>query len=430
MTSPVPDRRTVVTGLGVCSPIGSELTAFWEALRAGRSGIRRISLMDVSPLPCQIAGEITDFDPRKTLDKKQQRSLRMMARTVQLGVVTAAKAVENARFDRNRLDPERFGVVFGAGMISTELEDLSRASALAASEKSELDLRIWGEAGLREIPPLWMLKYLPNMPACHVSIFQDARGPNNSITVSEAASLLAIGEAHRTIARGLADVMLAGGADSKLDPLAFIRHTLFQKLSTRNDAPEKACRPFDRHRDGLVLGEGGGVLVLEDYEHAQARGATIYAEVVGFAAGFDAAKDGSGLARTIQRALAEAQIGPEQIDHINAHGLSSPEDDIREARAIATVFGNLPVPVWAAKSYFGNAGASGSSLELIGSILALRHGELPVTLNYETPDPACPIAVHANEKRPTTQPYVLKLAFSDLGQCGALVLRIERGANQ
>jgi 3-oxoacyl-[acyl-carrier-protein] synthase II len=267
-----------------------------------------------------------------------------------------------------------------------------------------------------------MLKYLPNMLACHISILHDARGPNNSITESDVASLLALGEAYRILTRDQADFFLVGGAESKINPLSMVRQCLFEPLSRCNEAPDKACRPFDRRRDGIVLGEGAGVFVMEELNHARKRGARIYAEVVGFGAAFDRKCNGEGLARAVTAALTEAGVGPEQIDHINAQGLASREADITEAKGLQAIFGNLRTPVFAAKSYIGNLGAGAGTTELAASVLGLEHGVLPATLNYEEADPDCPINVAA-EPRALTKPYVLKVSFTRMGQCAALVLR-------
>jgi 3-oxoacyl-[acyl-carrier-protein] synthase II len=268
-----------------------------------------------------------------------------------------------------------------------------------------------------------MLKYLPNMLACQVSILHDAQGPNNSITESEVASLLALGEAHRILQRDQADFFLVGGAESKLNPLSVVRQCLFEPLSQRNDAPEKACRPFDRDHDGMVVGEGGTVLCVEDLEHARRRGATIYAEVVGFGAAFDVRRNGRGLARAIRSALADANVKPGDIDHVNAHATGAPEIDRWEARGVAEVFGLNGVPVFAAKGYFGHLGAAGSLAELAASVLGLSHGLTPTTANFETLDPECPVQVIAREPRPVSRPHVLKTAFTSSGQCAALVIK-------
>src|SRR5437868_3431141 len=258
---------------------------------------------------------------------------------------------------------------------------------------------------------MWLLNQVPNMLACHVSILHNAQGPNNSITQTDVAGLLALGEAFRTIRRGRADIFLTGGADDKINPITLARQCLFSPLSRGNDAPEKACRPFARDRDGIVLGEGGGVLVLEELEHARRRGARIYAEVVGFGAAFDGDRTARGLARAIRAALQEAAIGPEDLDHVNAHGYSTVEGDIWEARGLCEVFGggSSSLPVLAVKSYFGNLGSAGGPTELAASLLAFAHVELPPTLNYEHPDPQCPANV-ITRPHAMTRPYFLKIS--------------------
>ena len=281
-------RRAVITGIGVLSPIGLGRRPFWESLRAGRSGVRPISHFDTSTLSTRIGGQITDFDARKFVAKDQRKQLKVMSRSIQLAVAASQLALDDGGVNPAELDPTRFGVEFGAGLIASELEELGPASQVSANgQAGRVNLRDWGEKGLPLIPPLWMLKYLPNMLACHVSILHNAQGPNNTITETDAAGLLALGEAYRIIGRDQADLFLVGGADSKLNPLSLTRHSLFERLSQRNDAPEKACRPFDRGRDGAVIGEGAGVFVLEELSHAQRRGARIYAEVVGFGSAFD-----------------------------------------------------------------------------------------------------------------------------------------------
>lgn len=419
-------RRAVLTGIGVVTSIGSDAGSFWESLLAGRSGIRRISLFDASRLPVQIAGEITDFDARNFVDKKDRKGLRVMARTIQLAVAAAQRALDHGRVNKEQLDPARFGVEFGSGMIATELDELGEA-ALASTNcvPGRVDLPRWGEFALPTIPPLWMLKYLPNMLACHVSILHNAQGPNNTITENDVASLQALGEAYRIIGRDDADFFLVGGAESKINPLSMVRQSLYEALSRRNEAPEKACRPFDRARDGIVLGEGGSVLVLEEREHARRRGARVYAEVVGFGAAFDRERTGAGLARAIRAALAEAGVAPEEVDHVNAQGFSGVKADSWEAQGIREVFGDCrpPVAVFAPKSYFGNLGAGAGTTELAASVLALEQGVLPPTLNYEEADPACPVVVHAGAPRPLGRRHAVKVSFTEMGQCAAVVLR-------
>jgi 3-oxoacyl-[acyl-carrier-protein] synthase II len=299
------------------------------------------------------------------------------------------------------------------------------AQVSANGRAGSVDLHKWGQQGIPNIQPLWMLKYLPNMLACHISIMHNAQGPNNTITECDVAGLLALGEAFRILGRDQADLFLVGGAESRINPLGMARQCLFQPLSRRNEEPAKALRPFDRLRDGMVLGEGAGVFILEDVGHALKRGARIYTEMVGFGASFDRGKTGAGLARAIGAALAEAGCQPEDIDHINAQGNGTIEGDAREARGLQLVFDNCrpAVPVFAAKSYIGNLGAGGASTELVASLLAFQHGELPVTLNYEQPDPACPVMVAAGENRAITRKHFLKVNFTELGQCAAAVFR-------
>jgi len=421
-----PSRRVVITGIGIISPIGRDAASYWRSLQEGRSGIRPIQSFDVSGLPVRIAGEIPDFNAKEFIEKKNHRGLKVMARTIQLAVAGAQRALDDGKVDKSKLEPTRFGVEFGAGLIATELADLAEAACISANcQPGHVDLEKWGEQGLPAIQPLWMLKYLPNMLACHVSILHDARGPNNSITESDVASLLALGEAYRILVRDQADFFLVGGAESKLNPLSLVRQCLFEHLSHRNDEPAKACRPFDRDRDGLVLGEGATVFCVEALEHARRRGARIYGEIIGFGAAFDPSLQGDGLTRAVRAALAEAAIGPQEVDHINAHGLATRESDAWEARNLQEIFGNCssPVPVFAAKSYIGNLGAGGSTTELAASLLAMNNGRVPPTLNYEQPDLDCPISVLCGEPRPMTRPYVLKVSFTQMGQCGAMIVR-------
>jgi 3-oxoacyl-[acyl-carrier-protein] synthase II len=420
-------RRVVITGVGVLSPLGSNVTDFWQALCAGRSGIRPIRAFDASGLPVRIAGEVEGFDPKDYIvDKIHRRSIRMMARTIQLGVAAANLALADGRVEEARLDPTRFGVEFGAGLIASELPELAEAARASINCQPNLvDLAKWGEQGISNIQPLWMLKYLPNMPACHVSIQHNAQGPNNTITESDVASLLALGEAFRTLRRDGADFFLVGGVESKVNPLSMVRQCLFETLSHRNDAPEKACRPFDRARDGMVIGEGGTVLVVEDLDHAQRRGARIYAEVAGFGSAFDSRMSGSGITRAVRAALAEANLPPGDLDHVNANGLATPQADIMEARGLQPICGNGPdaVEVVALKGYLGNLGAAAGTTEVAASALALHHRLLPGTLNHEEPDLECPVRVHVGSPRPVRRGAALAVGFTPAGQCAAVVLR-------
>jgi 3-oxoacyl-[acyl-carrier-protein] synthase II len=333
--------------------------------------------------------------------------------------------MDDAKVDKAKLDPTRFGIEFGSGLLSTELRDLAEASRVSCLAPDwRVDLEKWGSEGLGLIEPLWMLKYLPNFLASHISILHNAQGPNNSITQSSVSSLLALGEAHRILRRGQADLMLVGGAESKFNAMGWTHNCLFQPMSKRNDVPDKASRPFDKDRDGVVFGEGAGVLVAETLEHAKGRGARIYGEVMGFGAAFDgaSASSGSGNARATRAALDQANVSPDAIDHINANGISTIDGDRREAEGLREVFGSRPAPVFAAKSYFGDVGAGSGIVEMALSMLAQGAGTLPATLNYDQPDPNCPVAVN---RAPHTiqKPCFLKVGFNEMGQCAAAVIR-------
>ena len=418
-------RRAVLTGIGVVTPIGLDGASFRKSLREGRGGIHTVRSFDASALPVHFGGEVLDFDARNYLEKKERKRLNVMVRTIQFAVAAAQLAMNDAGLNKETLDPARFGVVMGTGTIPGDIGDLGPAAQTSLDGvPNQIDLKKWGEHGISLIPPMWMLNHVPNMLACHVSILHNAQGPNNTISQTDAGGLLALGEAFRALQRGRADVFLAGGADAKINPLTMARQCLFAPLSRRNDAPEKACRPFDRGRDGVVLGEGGGVFVLEELEHARGRGAHIYAEVLGFGSAYDRRHDGAGLARAARIALAESRIALGEVDHVNAQGYSTPITDALEAHALGEVFGQeaQSLSVFAAKSYFGNSGAASGPMELAASLFAAEEGVLPPTLNYEEPDPMCPVRVE-REPQPVARPCFLKIGFTELGQCSAMVCR-------
>jgi len=420
-------RRAVLTGIGVLTPIGLDVPTFWDAFRNGQGGVRRIQAFDRSALSTRFGGEVLGFDSRNYLDKKERKRLNVMGRTIQFAVAGAQLALADSGVDKSRLDPARFGVEYGAATIPSELEELGPAARVCANcQPGTVHLANWGGAGIGCIPPMWMLNHVPNMLACHVSILHNAQGPNNTITQTDVAGLLALGEAYRTLIRDRADFFLVGGADTMISPINMVRQCLFRRLSRRNDAPERASRPFDRLRDGIIPGEGGGAVVLEEFDHARRRGGRIYAEVVGFGAAFGRSGEAAshGLVRAIRAALAEAGVGPEDIDHVNAQGYSAVDWDAWEAQGLSEVFGGCgrPVPVFAPKSYFGNLGAGSSIPELAASLLAFEHNLVPATLNYKEPDPACPVTV-TRTPQPVSRPFFLKVSFTELGQCAAVVCR-------
>ncbi|HEV3339218.1 MAG TPA: beta-ketoacyl-[acyl-carrier-protein] synthase family protein [Pirellulales bacterium] len=417
--SPVPE--VVVTGLGVVSPIGIGISAFWNSLDSQASGIRRILQFDTSGVGIDCGGEVLDFDAKDFV--KPRKSLKVMSRDIQLGVVAATLATQEAGITAESVHPERMGIAFGADMMHCEPEDISNAFRRSIAD-GRFDFRLWGKAAMEEIYPLWMLKYLPNMPACHIAIAHDARGPNNSHSLSECSSLMAIGEAVRVIERGDADVMIGGGTGTRVQPMIWVRSSL-QEVTRRRDAPEKLSRPFDALRDGFVNGEGAAALVLERRDHAQARGVKIWARVLGYGSSHEPRSasrlpDGSGTRRAIVAALRSAGMDRQDIGHVNAHGLSTVCDDRAEARAIRAELDD--VPVTAPKSYFGNLAAGTGAVEAVASVLALERGRIPVTLNYERPDPECPINVVAHRPLSGTKPTALLLNHAVTGQSVAVVI--------
>ncbi len=416
-------RRTVLTGLGVICPIGAGPTAVWQALLAGVPGVHTITCLNPFALPSKMAGEVRDFSAKALIEKSYRRTLNAMARTVEFGVIGCQHAMQDAGLTKGSIAPERIGVEFASVMGATELDDLGPASKKSIQDDGlGPNMATWGSSGLNEVPPLWMLKYLPNMPACHASIIYDIQGPSNTQIPGDTAGAVALGEALRIIRRGAADAMLVGGSEAKVHPLSLSRFNLFAQFSKRNHDPEGAIRPFDRDRDGTAPGEGVAAFTLEDLEHARTRNAKIYGEVVAVASGVDRGMTGPGLARVIRSALNAAGIQPRDVDHVNAHGLGTTNGDAFEARGIAEVFGKS-VQVFAPLSRFGNLGAGSGLLELACSVLALQNGLLPGTLNHANPDPACPVAVHTGAPRPVAKPYVVKLSNTELGQCSAIVIR-------
>jgi 3-oxoacyl-[acyl-carrier-protein] synthase II len=431
------ERRVVITGLGLLSPLGIGLEPFWSALEEGKGGVRRLEAFPVDGVPIDAGGEIPGFDPKTLANPKHKKvltkSLKYMARDIQLAVAAAEMAMADAALVDGGVDPTRIGVDLGAGLISTELDELAPAISLATRPDESFDYATYGREGIPQIQPIWLLKYLPNMPACHISILNNCQGPSNSITEAEAASNVAIGEACRIIARGRADVMISGGADSKIHPLSVIRMSLLDQMSHWPGEPSRACRPFDRRRDGWVPGEGAGIVILEEREHALARGARIYGEVLGFGSGCDAVPgggldpEGVGTEIAVRAALRDAGLTPGEIGHVNAHGAATQAADLAEARALARVFGEGGVPVTALKGFMGNLVSGCGAVELIGSLLGVNRGRIPRTLNCDEPDPACPIDLVRGGSRPTANPTFLTTNLTRHGQAAALVVRGERG---
>jgi len=437
MVAPDSQRRVVITGIGLISPLGNSLETLGSALAERRSGVGPFTLLPAENLPVGFAGEATectesidDFgELPKDVKKMIRKGLKIMCRETKMGVASAQRAIADATFAEGLPDPERSGVLFGSDYMLTQPSEFTAGVGHCRDENGQFDFPRWGDEGMAQVTPLWLLKYLPNMPASHIAIFNDLRGPNNSLTLRESAGLSAVGEAYRTIVRGDAEMMVAGATGTRVHPTKTLHIILQEEFSPGHENPESACRPFDLDRDGMVLGEGAATLVLEELRSAQQRGATIYGEVAGHATStvldrdFVAHRD-IALANVMRGAMREAKIGAEKIGHVHAHGLSTRSCDVDEAKAINDVFGDRAekVPVTAAKSYFGNLGAGSGIVELIASLLAIRDGRLFPVLNYETPDPDCAISVATGDDVPAGSNFVT-VNVTPQGQAAAVLVR-------
>ncbi|MBM4002650.1 MAG: beta-ketoacyl-[acyl-carrier-protein] synthase family protein [Planctomycetes bacterium] len=420
--------------MGLVSPLGITPEAMDDALTARRSGFARLQRIPPEGLPIALGAEARDFNAEiddfgpleKTLQRTIKKGTKLMCREIQMGVAAAQRCLVDAGLVVSQRDPERTGVTFGSDHIMTVPEEFTAGIRKCLDENGKFQFPRWGDLGISNVDPLWLLKYLPNMPASHIAIYNDLRGPSNSITSREASSCLAIGEAYTTIARGSADAMIAGATGTRVHALRTV-HVLLQEEVARGEDLASLCRPFDRDRAGQVLGEGAGALLLEELTHARNRNARILGEVIGHGSSAVLSRRGEALPRealgnAMRQALRVADIRTEQVGHINAHGLGTRAADQAEAEAIRDLFGDRDVPVTAAKSYHGNLGAGGGVVELIASLLCLRSGSLFPTLNYRTPDPACPIRVATRDDESTGE-ICLKLSISPQGQAAAVVVR-------
>jgi 3-oxoacyl-[acyl-carrier-protein] synthase II len=387
-------KRVVITGIGIISPIGIGTKAFWENLLAGQVGIKRITQFDPGGFPCQLAGEVPAYKIGDYVPKSYRKATKVMARDIELAVIAADDAFKDAGLeskahtDSPTVDLARFGCNIGAGLISVDLNELTFALSAAAVD-GKLDLKKWGKEGMQQLTPLWLLKYLPNMLACHVTIVHGLKGPSNTITCADASSHLAIGEAFRTIQRGDSDLAICGGAETKVQPMGLMRQTLLKRLATNhNDTPAQAVRPFDTAATGTAVGEGGGLFILESLEHAQARGAKVYAELVGFGATQDTYKitapdpSGHSYGKAIGKALAEANLPPAAVDLLVPSGLGIPSHDRAELAGLHNVFGGGldRVALAPIKAQTGSL-AAGSGVDAAAAVLALHHNTIPPAIN-------------------------------------------------
>jgi 3-oxoacyl-[acyl-carrier-protein] synthase II len=425
------ERRVAITGLGLVTPLGHTPDSIWASVAECRGAVRPLEAFRIAGLPNDAGAEIRDFDLKKYSLPKYWNALRKtkkyLARDIQLAVAAAQLAVVDAGLDEGGVDPTRIGIDLGAGLISSELDELAPAIGQAYGAGKSFDFQVWGRESIEMIEPIWLLKYLPNMLACHISILIDCQGPSNTITEADASSNLA--EAARIISRGRADVMITGGADSKIHPLSLVRMSLFETISRWKGDPSQACRPFDRRRDGWVPGEGAGIVILEEWSHAQERGARILGEVLGGGSGCDAMPgggldpEGCGTEVAITAALEESGLAPEAVGHVNAHGSAGRVSDLAEARALERIFGQGGVPVTALKGYMGNLASGCGAVDMMVSLIGVNRGKVPPILNCDELDPEMELDVVQSSPRLTDNPIFVTTNLTPNGQAAALVIR-------
>lgn len=412
----VPQRRVVVTGMEMISPMGLNLTEGWHALVNGKSGIARITQFDPEGFDCQIAGEIKGFSADTFIPKKEQKK---MDRFIHLALAATKGALDHAKLELDDIAKERVGAIVGVGM-----------GGLPYIENQHNTLK---ERGPGRVSPFFIPAVISNMAAGQISLFHGFKGPNYCVTSACASGGHAISEATEIIRNGLCDVMIAGGAEAALSPLAIAGFASMRALSTRNESPKEASRPWDRDRDGFVFAEGAGILILEDYEYASQRGATILAEVCGFGASSDAhhmtspSPGGAGAARAMQACLSDARIAPEKIGYINAHGTSTPAGDEIESQAVKQVFGDHAHKLWVSstKSMMGHTLGAAGAVESVISIQALNTGVVPPTINLDNPGEGCDLDYVPKVARERKLDYVLNNTFGFGGtNCSLLFGRI------
>lgn len=407
------NRRVVITGMGVISPVGMGLDEYWQALSTGTSGVDLITLFDASGYPTKVAGEVKGWQPGQYMDAKAARK---MSRASQLAVGAAVMAVEHAGLALEERNAD-VGVLLGTGTSSFPDTEAAARTMLTR--------------GPMRISPFFAPMSLANMPTGNIAIRLGLQGYNSTVVTACAAGSQALGEAYEIVRRGDAEVMLAGGTEAPLCELGLAAFCVMRVLSTRNDDPQAASRPYESGRDGFIPSEGAGILVLESLEHARARGATIHAEIVGYAATSDAyhmvmpEPDGTGAARAMDKALRNAGLTPADVDYINGHGTSTQLNDAAETAAIKAVFGEeaYRVPVSSTKSMTGHLLGAAGAVEAIASILAMQHSLIPPTINYDQPDPACDLDYVPNEARPAELDVVMSNSFGFGGQNAVVVLR-------
>ncbi len=426
-------RRVVITGIGCITPLGTEVDEVWARLMQGDSGVGYTSIFDASKFPTRISAEVRNWD---VVDMDEDPELwRYRGRHTKFATGAAKKAMADSGLLDSKLEPTRFGVYLGSGEGQQDFDMFTKMMS-DALQGDKLDLAKFTKSGLELLHPVAELEQEPNMPAGHLASIFNAQGPNANCLTACAASSQAVGEAVEIIRRGDADAMLSGGTHSMIHPFGVTGFNLLTALSTRNDEPKRASRPFDRDRDGFVLGEGAGMVVLEELEHARARGAKIYGELLGYGSTADAYRitdthpEGRGASACIKMALEDAGLNRDQIHYVNAHGTSTSVNDKVESLAIKNVFGEqaYKIPVSSTKSMMGHLIAAAGATELIVCLKAIEANTLPPTINYETPDPECDLDYIPNHAREARCDYALSNSFGFGGQNISLIVGRYTGA--
>lgn len=428
------NRRVVVTGLGAVTPLGNNVPAFWKGLLEGQSGVRRTTLFNAETFPTKISGEIKNLDAKKWTSRGE--AFKNLGRNSLFALEAAEEAARDAGLASDKIDADRFGIYFGAGDGGFNFSEYAEILVHSTDKDgSAVDPNHYFKNSTKILKRESVIEQEPYQVVNHLSEVFGARGVISNCLTACAASSQAIGEAAELIRRGHADVMMSGGSHSMIHPLGVAGFNLLTALSTRNDAPEKASRPFDKNRDGFVLSEGAAVLILEELEHAKKRGATIYAEFVGYGGTADAFRltdphpDGRGAIQAMRLALADARMNPSDIDYINAHGTSTELNDQIETFSVKQVFGSeaYQIPMSSIKSMLGHMIAAAGATELIASILTIRENRIPPTINYETPDESCDLDYVPNKAREAKVETVLSNSFGFGGQNIALVVKKFKG---
>ncbi len=430
--------RVVITGLGAVSSLGLSVADMWDGLLAGRCGISEITAFDPVGFSCKLAGQAPDYKIQQYVPKAVRKSTKLMSRDIGLSVIAAKEAFVSSGLVTKGIDPEnvkaeptRMAINLGAGLISCDLVELAPSVAASVTD-GEFDIRKWGKEGIELVTPLWLLKYLPNMLACHIGIIHDIQGPSNTITCAEAAAHIAISEAAQIISRGGAVCALAGGAEAKVNPIVMIRQCLLKRAtSENNDDPAGSCRPFDADAKGSVFGEGAGMLILEELENAKKRGAKIYAEIAGSGQSNSInptyehlEPNGYGLQIAIEKAMADAKIKPGDLDLIIPHGTGIAADDLAEAKAIEAALGEKAreIPVWPTKSMLSNTGAAGGALDVVAAVCAMEEGKIPAAKNCDRKADGCNLNIVTSPQQANIR-YALCCSYTYGGQTAAVILK-------